>query len=150
MGPPGWVKGGAGGLLVFGEWVKLGRGGRHLLKVSSKAFCWQSKAGNVNWGQAKVSLFTGPARSTDDAGSHLGNYSQALSSAEACTCLSHWKSIIALPVNICCRHRAIAQKEIIIGSTLRTNRSSHMYDFMECFDVEILTLKKRARVRICI
>lgn len=39
---------------------------RELLKVFSKCvhFCWQTEAGNVNWGQRKVSVFTGSTSSS--------------------------------------------------------------------------------------
>lgn len=39
---------------------------RQLLEVFTKCvhFCWQSEAGNVNWGQREVSVFTGPASSS--------------------------------------------------------------------------------------
>lgn len=43
---------------------------RQLLEVFTKCvhFCWQSEAGNVNWGQREVSVFTGPASSSAAGG----------------------------------------------------------------------------------
>lgn len=43
---------------------------RELLKAFSKCvhFCWQTEAGNVNWGQREVSFFTGPASSSRNGG----------------------------------------------------------------------------------
>lgn len=47
-------------------WLEKAKGQKgELLKLSRKRvpFCWQTEAGNVNWGQRKVSVFTGPVRS---------------------------------------------------------------------------------------
>lgn len=51
---------------------------RQLLEVFTKCvhFCWQSKAGNVNWGQREVSVFTGPASSSARAGGQRSSYLQ--------------------------------------------------------------------------
>lgn len=50
-----------------GWWLEKAQGQkRELLKLSRKRvpFCWQTEAGNVNWGQRKVSVFTGPVSSS--------------------------------------------------------------------------------------
>ncbi len=50
-----------------GGWLEKAKGRKgELLKLSRKRvpFCWQTEAGNVNWGQRKVSVFTGPASSS--------------------------------------------------------------------------------------
>lgn len=51
---------------------------RQLLEVFTKCvhFCWQSEAGNVNWGQREVSVFTGPARSSAGGGGQRSSYPQ--------------------------------------------------------------------------
>lgn len=67
MGPlyhPTEPKEGRGG---EGWWLEKAKGQkRELLKLSRKRvpFCWQTEAGNVNWGQRKVSVFTGPESSS--------------------------------------------------------------------------------------
>lgn len=56
---------GAGGRGVLGGWRKAKGQKGQLLKLSRKRvlFCLETEAGNVNWGQPEVSVFTGPASS---------------------------------------------------------------------------------------
>lgn len=78
--------GGVGGL----EKAKGQKG--ELLKLSRKRgpFCCLTEAGNVNWGQRKVSVFTGPL-SSSRAASVRGRGNERRTHASACSAvLSAW------------------------------------------------------------
>lgn len=80
-----------------GWWLEKAKGQKgELLKLSRKRvpFCWQTEAGNVNWGQRKVSVFTGPESSSraasvqDRASEKTGLLRTSTTSASSTTVLS--------------------------------------------------------------
>lgn len=78
-----------------------------LLKLSRKRvpFCWQSEAGNVNWGQPKVSVFTGPTSSSRAAQSERKD-THSISRAQQQ--LSHNLTVFVLPLF----HRSVCRGKV--------------------------------------
>lgn len=72
-----------------GWWLNIAKGEKRELKRSRKCgpFCWQTKAGNVNWGQWKVSIFAGPVSSSR----HVVLYTHAHMHAHIFECLRSTK-----------------------------------------------------------
>lgn len=81
-------------------WLEKAKGQkRELLKLSRKRvpFCWQTQAGNVNWGQRKVSVFTGPASSSRTESEKTGLLGANTTSAYSTTVLhSHLSAHVVL------------------------------------------------------